>query len=380
MITSTPINENVRKAIVHLVVLLIILKYIFIPYILNSDFPANQWNIYSSSILSISFYIHTFLLLPILLIKKKSIKYLTLTLLGFFLVVFSFSWIEAIRSSEIMGYYTNSKPEPFHVFNDLLMGRIILFMGLAFTPFLLISSAYYTLSVDKSTRKGILSSKYAELVVNVIVFASIIFLFFIENGSSNFIPVLGLFALVFYTNTFFITPIFFKNIRKYFTLTALFLILTFQTCQWASSANHFSNTNAIALMILIIFILSFSYGYIRIKLIAKDQLFNLKLGAKEAELNLLKSQVNPHFLFNTLNNLYATSLEENASKTSQSIAKLASLIRYMQEDINKDFIPLLNEVNYIQDYITIQRYDVLSSLKLKLNLKILKDILLVQDY
>ena len=81
----------------------------------------------------------------------------------------------------------------------------------------------------------------------------------------------------------------------------------------------------------------------------------MRLGAKESELQLLKAQVNPHFLFNTLNILYATALDENALKTAESTANLASLLRYMQEDISKDFIPLGNEIKYLQDYISIQK-------------------------
>ena len=113
--------------------------------------------------------------------------------------------------------------------------------------------------------------------------------------------------------------------------------------------------NEDVVILLSVLFLSCIYGYIRFKTKAKEQSFNLKLGEKESELKLLKSQVNPHFLFNTLNTLYATALTENANKTSESIAKLASLLRYMQKDISKDFIPLENEVKYLQDYISIQK-------------------------
>jgi LytS/YehU family sensor histidine kinase len=102
-------------------------------------------------------------------------------------------------------------------------------------------------------------------------------------------------------------------------------------------------------------VLSLTYSYVRLKLINDQLIFNLRLGAKDSELQLLKSQVNPHFLFNTLNTLYATALEENAPKTAESTAKLANLLRYMQNDINKDFIPLENEIKYLEDYITIQK-------------------------
>lgn len=48
-------------------------------------------------------------------------------------------------------------------------------------------------------------------------------------------------------------------------------------------------------------------------------------------------------------------MEENAPKTAESTAKLANLLRYMQNDITKDFIPLENEIKYLNDYIAIQK-------------------------
>jgi len=113
----------------------------------------------------------------------------------------------------------------------------------------------------------------------------------------------------------------------------------------------FPDTIFLIFSVFIDYTLSFIYGFIRHRIKNKS----IALDAKESELKLLKSQVNPHFLFNTLNTLYSTALEENAPKTAESTAKLASLIRYMQEDINKDFIPLENEIKYLENYISIQK-------------------------
>ena len=75
---------------------------------------------------------------------------------------------------------------------------------------------------------------------------------------------------------------------------------------------------------------------------------------KEAELQHLRSQVNPHFLFNSLNTLYAYALKEENNKTAEPIAKLANLMRYMIDDMDKETIPLKKEVAYIEDYIKLQ--------------------------
>jgi two-component system sensor histidine kinase AlgZ len=73
-----------------------------------------------------------------------------------------------------------------------------------------------------------------------------------------------------------------------------------------------------------------------------------------AELQLLKAQVHPHFLFNTLNNIYSFSLE-NSPKTPQLILKLSSLLSYMLYDCKTDEVRLEKEIKIMKDYIDLER-------------------------
>lgn len=79
--------------------------------------------------------------------------------------------------------------------------------------------------------------------------------------------------------------------------------------------------------------------------------------SREAELAFLRSQINPHFLFNTLNNIYALSYK-NSPKTPEAILKLSTLMRYMLYE-KQEKIPLVKEWEYIQHFISLQqlRYD-----------------------
>jgi LytS/YehU family sensor histidine kinase len=72
-----------------------------------------------------------------------------------------------------------------------------------------------------------------------------------------------------------------------------------------------------------------------------------------AELDLLKQQLNPHFFFNTLNNLYALSLQ-NSKKTPEVILQLADLMRYVIYKASKPFVQITDEVQYLQDYLQLQ--------------------------
>ena len=98
---------------------------------------------------------------------------------------------------------------------------------------------------------------------------------------------------------------------------------------------------------------AYIYAYVKVQL--KDKNIGFKLFRnKEAELNQLRSQVNPHFLFNSLNTLYAFALKENSAKTAEYIAKLANLMRYLVDDMDRELIPVQKEIGYIRDYINLQ--------------------------
>jgi two-component system sensor histidine kinase AlgZ len=73
-----------------------------------------------------------------------------------------------------------------------------------------------------------------------------------------------------------------------------------------------------------------------------------------AELNFLKAQINPHFLFNTLNNLYYLAYSQSPN-TTEVIAKLSQMMRYMIYDTNQPKVPLSKEIEYMQNYISLER-------------------------
>jgi len=74
----------------------------------------------------------------------------------------------------------------------------------------------------------------------------------------------------------------------------------------------------------------------------------------EAELQNLKNQINPHFLLNTLNNIYAL-IEFNPPKAQQAVLDLSKMLRHLLYDNNKMFVPLRQEVSFMQNYIELMR-------------------------
>jgi len=98
----------------------------------------------------------------------------------------------------------------------------------------------------------------------------------------------------------------------------------------------------------------FLYQY---RLERNRELHGLKtaLGQSTADLDLLRSQINPHFLFNALNTLYGTAIQENADRTGEGIQKLGDMMRFMLQENVQDKISLNREVEYLNNYIDLQK-------------------------
>ena len=74
----------------------------------------------------------------------------------------------------------------------------------------------------------------------------------------------------------------------------------------------------------------------------------------QAELSFLKAQINPHFLFNTLNNIYSMVVIRH-DKAADAVMKLSGIMRYITDEIRTDLVPLESEVGCMVDYVELQR-------------------------
>lgn len=105
-------------------------------------------------------------------------------------------------------------------------------------------------------------------------------------------------------------------------------------------------TNAILLWFLAIVSSILWTVYNRLKQTESERL--------SAQIASLRSQINPHFLFNTLNNIYATAID-TSPKAADMIDKLSEMMRYTMKDIQQDRVWLEDEINYISNFIELQK-------------------------
>lgn len=93
-----------------------------------------------------------------------------------------------------------------------------------------------------------------------------------------------------------------------------------------------------------------SVGYYRVYI----KNLGLEKEKVQLELNFLKAQVNPHFLFNTLNNLYSLIIHGRSDESAETVTKLSSFMRYSLENANKMRIPLSEEITLLNDYVKLE--------------------------
>lgn len=96
----------------------------------------------------------------------------------------------------------------------------------------------------------------------------------------------------------------------------------------------------------------------------RARLYDTERNQFSAELGSLKMQINPHFLFNTLNNIYAFAIREKAPNTASGILKLSGMMRYVVSEASEEYVSLDKEINYVNNYIELQKMRLTSNLHL----------------
>ncbi len=228
------------------------------------------------------------------------------------------------------------------------------------------------------------SRKYT-LVIHLLIWISFFFvpLLFIESGPGRLrFMVMGWFMLLlmagyFYLNYLYLIPRFLlqkKTLLYFFLLiTALLLIGLIHLGYIYSVGNLIDHRHRppvfhIALTPLYPSLLAFALSTaIRITgewFKADKQKKEMEAEKLSSELAFLKSQVNPHFLFNILNNICSLA-RKKSDDTENAIIKLAQIMRYMLQDSKDEKVSLEKEIEYLQNYIELQRLRIADPVKIK---------------
>lgn len=177
-----------------------------------------------------------------------------------------------------------------------------------------------------------------------------------------------LFIALFYINLRILIPWLFRSGRYYlYALASLLTILFFGLVRIAMRELWFGTPATVVIQdkpyvsefligssLLFVFMISVFYQLVENQLHARERNREMARQRDEAELKMLKSQVNPHFLFNTLNNLYTLSYT-GSGKTPEAILSLSEIMRYLIYETGVDFVPVEKEIRFLSNYINLEK-------------------------
>nr|WP_121271308.1 histidine kinase [Pedobacter schmidteae] len=220
--------------------------------------------------------------------------------------------------------------------------------------------------------KSILDSKWLQEIF-ILIFSFLLFTvndwIFITGWRSFFTGSVYFFILYGHAqiNRFFVLPILLKEHKPYlyFLLTAILLLvfsillfevsteILYKNCFLYKSSYqktyHFQLGTLAGTLICILGSIQILEHYREQKMKTSKELLH-----NQAQLNVLRAQLNPHFLFNTFNTLYGVSLQY-PERSSELIMQVSKLLRYQVENNTKEFIPIDDEIEFISSYVELER-------------------------
>lgn len=226
------------------------------------------------------------------------------------------------------------------------------------------------------------------ILLHISFWAFFTFLFYQQNPEAGlldyfkWLSVLGISAAVVYVNLYILFPKYFFK-KKYLiysliltlilTIGAFILRVIFPVENSTFAAPILQNIINLFFFVVITSSFKFYREYTR-----KQELLILAENEQlKTELSLLKSQVNPHFLFNTLNNLYGLIIQNQNTEASEITLKLSDLMRYILKSSKDVNVSLRDEIKFIEDYLAIEKIRLAKNVQIKFEFSGLeKDILI----
>ncbi len=185
----------------------------------------------------------------------------------------------------------------------------------------------------------------------------------IEMSLFSLPNLIGMFGIIpfFYITTFYLVPKYYASKKYSFFIGMLFLglacltglelvIVYFQKAPFTPLVLRFFLFYNLFFMTIAII-----YGIMRHQLKMEKRQQLLEKEKISAELRLMQSQINPHFMFNALNNLLAISERSKNPETSSGITKLSDLLRFMIYDTQSERVSLSKEIEFIENFIALQK-------------------------
>ncbi|SIN70330.1 sensor histidine kinase [Chitinophaga niabensis] len=197
------------------------------------------------------------------------------------------------------------------------------------------------------------------------IFRHLLFIVFIGtvlyNSTSiiaNPIAVFAYFIILFYVNMYVLVPkLLFRNRNIEYGLSVLGILVVVAIC--GSFFNPFNKGNALniplfSFLTVLLLAASSSIKLFQKGMRDKQMIYELERSKTYAELEQLKNQINPHFLFNMLNNANVLT-KKDPDKASEVLMKLSDLLRYQLYDSARDKVLLTSDIHFLEDFLNLEK-------------------------
>lgn len=217
----------------------------------------------------------------------------------------------------------------------------------------------------------------------IVIISTIVLLFFKTYihrvWMHSLIFLVPLYLLLFIIGVNYVIPKFYHDKKKFKLLlriilfTLLFGIPLFVA--FIENANFKNSSNEAVFILFILISIPIIWVFNRyfyddvVKRLGELDDLQLQVDTTTANIDFLRSQINPHFLFNALNTLYGLSLTENADKTAEGIQKLGEMMRFMLTENQQEKVSIEKEVNYISNFIDLQKLRIQASDQIVISFK-----------
>ena len=317
-------------------------------------------------ILFLAFLVLNFIIAPKLVKKEALIKNIILLVLVFLVCGVAFG----IINSYLKAYLYSANPDSDAVMQAIFMDgfeyALILFTVFVFYSVIKYSGLYLLTKIDAIHNRFPYITR--EAIICTIIWIITQFLLFIGNADWEATVswlVLIPYAIFFYSYAFHKTipavlnkkrPLLSYLLRSaliiaaLFTPVALLLLVTI-------GEHDALDVSAFNTLFQLFVTVPLTWLLYKRQQRGNEEVTVLKKELKQSTANIdfLRSQINPHFLFNALNTLYGTAIQENAERTSEGVQKLGDMMRFMLLENMQEKISLSREIDYLNNYISLQR-------------------------
>ena len=309
----------------------------------------------------------TFRIVPALLEKETRWLYISLTVILFLLVGLIFGSVSTFLKYNMLPGSATNRATHYFLFQNGFLYALWLLLLYGFYCVLKYTGLYLL------RRSDALQQKYGLITPGVLIafiFWSLV-LFFLLVGAAHEIAIAGFATLV--PHTILVYAFSFHRFipkslpKKRPFVTFLFKIILVLIVTAAPVAIIVAlitqDEDAVAMItffnvaLQLVVVAPITWFVFKRQMQGRNEILYLKteLGRSNASFDFLRSQINPHFLFNALNTIYGTALQEGAERTGEGVEKLGNMMRFMLQENLKEKISLAREIEYLNNYISLQK-------------------------